>query len=81
MPHFTEVPASSQESICVRSIDFASFWDFGILFWYYYDIVVFFLFHCIHKEESLDPWLNPVNVYSKCIYEASEPFDFEFNPC
>ena len=49
-PLFNRVPVPSQESerpciiICVRIIDFASFFDFSIVFWNCSDTVVFFVF-------------------------------------
>ena len=49
-PLFNRVPVPCQESerrciiICVRILDFASFFDFSIVFWNCSDSVVFFVF-------------------------------------
>ena len=49
-PLFNRVPVPSQESerpciiICVRILDFASFFDFSIVFWNCSNTVVFFVF-------------------------------------
>ena len=48
---FIEVPVPSQESkplcICVKGINFDSFYDFSIGFWNCFDNVVFFVFHSL----------------------------------
>jgi len=33
--------------MCVRCINFASFYDFSVEFWNCSDSVVYFVFHCI----------------------------------
>jgi hypothetical protein len=53
-PYFIEVPVQYQDSerschVCVRGIDFASFYDFDIWFWNRADNVVFFVFHFINQ--------------------------------
>jgi hypothetical protein len=49
LPRFTEVLVSNQESegvyLCIRVIDFTSFYNFSIGFWNCFDSVVFVVFH------------------------------------
>jgi hypothetical protein len=37
----------------VKGIDFASFYEFDIVFWKYFDSVVFFVFHFICQTDSI----------------------------
>jgi hypothetical protein len=51
-PLFIQVPLSSQECLCLRGIDFASFYDFSIGIWKCSDSVVLFAFHFMLESMS-----------------------------